>query len=328
MKLRRRAFLHLAAGAAALTGASRLARAQQAYPTRPVRVIVPFGPGGPADVFSRIVLQKLSDALRQAFVVENRQGASTMIGTEVASKAAPDGYTLLVISQTHAVNETLVAARPFQLLRDFAPVAPIYVAADLVMVVHKSVPAQNVKEFIALAKSKPGAMNYASSGIGSQYHLAGELFKTMTGTDIVHVPYKSSDGARNGVLAGQVQMMFDAISAMGPDVEAGLVRALGTSGQQRSPILPDVPTIAEAGVPGFQSSGWAALVAPVATPAFVVDRLNAEIGKILDSNEIKQSWEKQGAAATSMKPAELGAFIGAEIEKWGKVIRAANIKPE
>jgi tripartite-type tricarboxylate transporter receptor subunit TctC len=203
------------------------------YPTRLVHVIAPYGPGGPSDVFSRIVAQKLSEALKQSFVVENRPGASTMIGTDAVAKAPPDGYTLLIISQTHATNETLVANKPFQLLRDFVPVAPIY-SGDLMLVVHKSVPVKTLKEFIALAKAKPGTLNYASSGTGSQYHLAGELFKTMTGTDIVHVPYKGSTGARNDILGGQVQMMFDTIPTMNPTVEAGLVRALGTSGETRS----------------------------------------------------------------------------------------------
>jgi tripartite-type tricarboxylate transporter receptor subunit TctC len=325
MKLPRRQFLHLAAGAAALPAVSRMARAQ-AYPARPVRVIVPFGPGGPSDVFSRIVLQKLSDTMRQGFVVENRLGASTMIGTEVASKAVPDGYTLLVVSQTHAVNETLVPQKPFQLLRDFVPLCPI-VADDLVMVVHKSVPAKTLPEFIALVKSKPAAMNYASSGTGSLYHLAGELFKTMSGTDIVHVPYKSSAGARNDILGGQVQMMFDSIPVMSPEIDAGLVRALGTSGERRSSILPDVPTIAEAGVPGFEASGWIGMMAPAATPASIVDRLNSEMRSILNSREIRESWAKQGVEPMLMTPSEFGAFIGAEIEKWAKVIRAANIKP-
>jgi len=252
----------------------------QNYPTRLVHIIAPFGPGGPSDVFSRIVAQKLSEALKQSFVVENRPGASTMIGTDVVAKAPPDGYTLLIISQTHATNESLVANKPFQLLRDFVPVAPIY-SGDVMLVVHKSVPVKTLKEFIALAKSKPGMLNYASSGTGSQYHMDGELFKTMTGTDIVHVPYKSSSGARNDVIGGQVQMMFDNIATMKPNVEAGLVRVLGTSGATRSPILPDVPTIAEAGVPGFVASGWVGIVAPAATPKPIVELLNREINKIL-----------------------------------------------
>ena len=299
--------------------------AAQDYPTRIVHVIAPYGPGGPSDVFSRIVAQKLSDNLKVGFVVENRPGASTMIGTDAVAKSAPDGYTLLIISQTHATNESLVANKPFQLMRDFAPVSPIY-AGDLVMVVHKSVPVKTLKEFIALAKAKPGAMNYASSGTGSQYHLAGELFKTMSGTDIVHVPYKGSNGARNDILGGQVQMMFDTIATMGPSVEAGLVRALGTTGAERSPNLPDVPTIDEAGVPGFRASGWVGIVAPAATPKPIVERLNAEMRKILGSAEIKDAWAKQGVEPLVMTAPEFGAFIGAEIDKWAKVAQTAGVK--
>jgi tripartite-type tricarboxylate transporter receptor subunit TctC len=193
-------------------------------------------------------------------------------------------------------------------------------------VIHPSVPAKTLKEFIALAKAKPGTMDYASSGTGSQYHLTGELFKTMSGTDIVHVPYKGSNGARNDILGGQVQMMFDVIATMAPSVEAGLVRALGTTGEERSPILPAVPTISEAGVPGFRASGWVGIVAPAATPKPVVERLNGEIRKILGSAEIKESWAKQGVVPLSMTAAEFGTFIGAEIEKWAKVAQAAGVK--
>jgi tripartite-type tricarboxylate transporter receptor subunit TctC len=314
----------LAFCAAALAALAGQASAQD-YPTRVVHVIAPFGPGGPADIFSRIVAQKLSDTLKQGFVVENRPGASTMIGTDAVAKAAPDGYTLLIISQTHATNESLVANKSFQLLRDFAPVSPIY-AGDLVMVVHKSVPVKTLKDFIALAKAKPGTMNYASSGTGSQYHLTGELFKTMSGIDVVHVPYKGSNGARNDILGGQVQMMFDTIATMSPSVEAGLVRALGTTGDERSPILPDVPTISEAGVPGFRASGWVGIVAPAATPKPIVERLNAEIRKILNSAEIKESFAQQGVTPLSMTAPEFGTFIAAEIEKWAKVAQTAGVK--
>jgi tripartite-type tricarboxylate transporter receptor subunit TctC len=297
----------------------------QDYPTRTVHVIAPYGPGGPADIFSRVVAQKLSDSLRQGFVIENRPGASTMIGSDAVAKAAPDGYTLLIISQTHAANESLVPNKPFQLMRDFAPVSPLY-AGDLVLVIHPSVPAKTLKEFIALAKAKPGTMNYASSGTGSQYHLTGELFKAMSGIDIVHVPYKGSNGARNDILGGQVQMMFDTIATMAPSVEAGLVRALGTTGEERSPILPDVPTISEAGVPGFRASGWVGIAAPAATPKPIVERLNTEIRKILDSTEIKASWAKQGVVPLSMTAPQFTAFIGDEIEKWAKVAQAAGVK--
>ncbi len=297
----------------------------QDYPTRLVHVIAPYGPGGPSDVFSRIVAQKLSENLKQSFVVENRPGASTMIGTEMAAKSPPDGYTLLIISQTHATNESLVANKPFQLMRDFVPVSPIY-SGDLVMVVHKSVPAKSLQEFIGLAKANPGSMNYASSGTGSQYHLAGELFKAMSGTDIVHVPYKGSSGARNDILGGQVQMMFDTIATMGPNIEAGLVRPLGTTGPQRSPNLPDVPTISEAGVPGFLASGWVGIVAPAGTPKPIVDRLNDEVRKILTSQEIKNSWGRQGVDPMPMTSDEFGAFINAEIAKWAKVAQTAGVK--
>jgi tripartite-type tricarboxylate transporter receptor subunit TctC len=204
-------------------------------------------------------------------------------------------------------------------------VSPIY-SGDLVMVVHKSVPVKTLAEFIALAKAKPGQLNYASSGTGSQYHLAGELFKTMSGTNIVHVPYKSSAGARNDILGGQVEMMFDTIATMTPNVEAGLVRALGTTGAERSPILPDVPTISEAGVPGFTASGWVGIVAPAATPKPIIALLNAEITKILASAEIKESWAKQGVEPMPMKPDEFGTFIGSEIDKWAKVAKAAGVK--
>jgi tripartite-type tricarboxylate transporter receptor subunit TctC len=312
--------------ASALVAMATLSSAcAQTYPTRLVHVIAPYGPGGPSDVFSRIVMQKLSEALKQSFVVENRPGASTMIGTDAVAKAPPDGYTLLIISQTHATNESLVTNKPFQLLRDFAPVAPIY-SGDLMLVVHKSVPAKTLQEFIALAKSKPGQLNYASSGTGSQYHLAGELFKTMSGTDIVHVPYKGSSGARNDIIGGQVQMMFDTLPTMKPNVDAGLVRALGTSGATRSPIMPDVPTISEAGVPGFTASGWVGIVAPAATPKPIVNLLNTEINKILNSPEIKESWAKQGVDPMSMTPDEFGAFIKAEIDKWAKVAQTAGVK--
>jgi len=317
-------FTLLALLTASLVSPTARAPAQE-YPTRIVHIIAPYGPGGPADIFSRIVAQKLADTLKQGFVVENRPGASTMIGTDAVAKAAPDGYTLLIISQTHATNESLVANKPFELMRDFAPVSPIY-AGDLVLVVHKSVPVKTLKDFIALAKAKPGTMNYGSSGIGSQYHLTGELFKTMSGTDIVHVPYKGSTGARNDILGGQIEMMFDTIATMAPSVEAGLVRALGTTGEARSPILPDVPTISEAGVPGFQASGWVGIVAPAATPKSIVERLNAEIGKILNSTEIKESWTKQGVTPLWMTAPEFGAFINAEIEKWAKVAQTAGVK--
>src|ERR1700759_1773245 len=309
----------------ALTAASG-AQAQN-YPTRLVHVIAPYGPGGPSDVFSRIVAQKLSEALKQSFVIENRPGASTMIGTDAVAKAPPDGYTLLVISQTHATNESLVANKPFQLLRDFAPVAPIY-SGDLMMVVHKSVPAKTLAEFIALAKSKPGQLNYASSGTGTPYHMAGELFKAMAGVNIVHVPYKGSSGARTDVMGGQVQMMFDAIPTMAPSVEAGKVRALGTSGKVRSSVLPDVPTLSEAGVPGYEAVIWLGIMAPAGTPRPIVDKLNAEIRRIVSAPEMKDLWARQGAVSMTMTTDEFARYLREDIEKWARIVKISGAKPD
>ena len=223
----------------------------QSYPTKPVRMIVPFGAGGPADVFARVLAQHLQESLKQNFVVENRPGAGAIIGTEAVAKSAPDGYTLLVMSNTHTTNESLIPNRPYDLMRDFVPVSPIN-ESDVMMVVNPGVGVKNLKEFIALAKSKPGQLNYASSGPGTPYHMAAELFKAMTGTDIVHVPHKTSGDMRTSVLGGHVQMMFDAITVLAPNVREGKLVALGTSGKKRSSVMPEVPTIDEAGVPGYE----------------------------------------------------------------------------
>src|SRR5947209_5469554 len=243
----------------------------QSYPARPVKIIVPFAPGGPADLFARQLGQYLSESLKQSFVIEDRPGAGSILGTEAVARSAPDGYTLLLMSNTHTTNESLIPNKPFVLMRDFTAVAPINYS-DLIMVVHPSLPARDLKGFIALAKSKPGQLNYASSGPGTPYHMAGELFKAMSGTDIVHVPYKGSGEARNAVIGGHVQMMLDAITTMAANARAGQVRALGTTGLKRSSVLPEVPTIAEAGVPGYEATIWLGLMAPAATPKAVVDR--------------------------------------------------------
>jgi tripartite-type tricarboxylate transporter receptor subunit TctC len=297
----------------------------QDYPSRPVRVIVPFGAGGPTDVFTRVISDELRKSLKQPFVMENRPGAGTIIGSEAAAKSSPDGYTLLMVSATQTTTETLVPNKPFKLLRDLVPVASL-LNSELVMVVHPSVPVHNVKELIALAKSKPGALNYASSGIGSNYHMAGELFKNLTGTDILHVPYKGSTGARNDIISGQVEMMFDSVPTMAPMLQAGRVKALGTTGKVRSAILPDVPTLSEAGVPGYAATIWLGVMAPVGTPAQIVELLNKKINEILARPEVKDAWEKQGAVAMAMTPDEFGAHVRSEIERWAKIIRANNIK--
>ena len=314
----------LALLAMAYIGLPSIASAQD-YPSRTVKIIVPFGAGGPADVYARFIGQHLQDILKQSFVIEDRPGAGSIIGTDAVAKSEPDGYTLLMMSNTHTVNETLLPNKPFQLMRDFVAVAPVNYS-DLVMVVHPSVPANNLKEFLALLKAKPGDLNYASSGPGTPYHMAGELFKSMSGTNIVHVPHRASGEARNSIIGGHVQMMFDAVTAMAENVQAGQVKAIGTSGKARSTVLPDVPTIDEAGVPGYEATIWLGIMAPVGTPKDVVDKLNAEINKILSKPETKQAWAQQGAIPIIMSPAEFDKYLRADIDKWAKVIDAAGIK--
>jgi tripartite-type tricarboxylate transporter receptor subunit TctC len=297
------------------------------YPDRPVKIIVPFAAGGPADIFARQLGQYLSEDLKQTFVIEDRPGAGSILGTEAVARAAPDGYTLLAMSNTHTTNESLIPNKPFVLMRDFVAVAPINYS-DLLMVVHPSVPAKDIKEFIALAKSKPGTLNYASSGPGTPYHMAGELFKAMSGTDIVHVPYKGSGDARNAVIGGHVQMMFDAITTMAANARAGQVRALGTTGLKRSSVMPDVPTIAEAGVPGYEATIWLGLMAPAGTPKAIVDTLNAEVAKIVSRPDLQKMWAEQGAVSMIMDPAAFDKYLRADIAKWAHVVEVSGAKVE
>ena len=308
---------------AALAALAAPAGAQE-YPTRPIKIIAPFGAGGPTDVYTRDIAEELQKSLRQAFVIENRPGAGTTLGTDLVAHATPDGYTLLMVSSTQTVNETLYANKPYRLLGDLVAIAPL-MANDLVLVIHPSVPAKNLQELLALARAKPGTLNFGSSGPGSNYHMAAELLKSLTGIDIVHVPYKGSTGMRTDILGGQIQMLFDSIPTMAPMVQSGMVRALGTSGAARSPILPDVPTIAEAGVPGFQFSQWVGFMAPKATPQPIVDKLNGAITTILKRPDIKAAWEAQGAIPMVMTQAEFTTFMTAEVAKWAKVITANHI---
>jgi tripartite-type tricarboxylate transporter receptor subunit TctC len=248
-----------------------------------------------------------------------------VIGTDIVAKAAPDGYTLLMMSNTHTTNETLLDNKPYVLMRDLMAVAPVN-SSDLVMVVHPSVKARTLQEFIALAKADPGKLTYASSGPGTPYHMAGELFKAMSGTDILHVPHKGSAEARNDVMGGHVQMMFDAVTAMKGNIDAGQVRALATTGEKRSAVLPDVPTVSEAGVPGYEATIWLGIMAPKGTPPEIVDRLNAEIARIIAKPAIREAWAKQGAVPMTMTPAEFDAFLRRDTDKWAKVIEQAGIK--
>ena len=299
----------------------------QAWPNRPIRIVVPFGPGGPADVYARQIGNELSEVLKQQFVIENKTGAGGTIGADIVAKAAPDGYTLLMMSNTHTTNETLLATRPYSLMKDLVAVAPVN-SSDLVIVVHPSVKARTLQEFIALAKAEPGKLNYASSGPGTPYHMAGELFKAMSGTDILHVPHKNSGDARNAVIGGHVQMMIDAMTAMKGHIEAGQVRALATTGAKRSTVLPDVPTANEAGVPGYEATIWLGIMAPAGTPKDVVERLNAEIGKVIAKPAIREAWAKQGAVPMTMTPAQFETYLKGDIDKWAKVIQRAGIKPQ
>lgn len=306
----------------ASTAVAVTARADN-YPSRPVKIIVPFGAGGPTDVFVRQLALELGNSLHQTFVIENRPGAGTTIGTDLAAKATPDGYTLLMASSTQTVNETLYKNKPYSLLRDLVPIAPME-ENGLVLVVNPAVPAKTLAELLALARAKPGTLNFGSSGPGSNYHMAAELLKNLTGIDIVHVPYKGSTGMRIDILSGQIQMLFDSIPTMAPYITAGKVRALGTSGTVRSPILPNVPTIAET-VPGFQFTQWVGFMAPKGTPQPIVDLLHKTITGILSRADIKAAWEKQGATPMVMTQPDFAAFMAAQVAKWAKVINANHI---
>ncbi|MES2978560.1 MAG: tripartite tricarboxylate transporter substrate binding protein [Pseudomonadota bacterium] len=321
----RRRLLNILLATASLTGLVLGSPAlAQSYPAKSVRIIVPFAAGGPADVYARFMAQRLGDALGQPFVVDNRPGAGSVIGTDAAAKSAPDGYTLLLMSNAHTVNESLIPNKPFQLMRDFVAIAPLNYS-DLVLVANPAVPAANLKELIAQAKARPGKLNYASSGPGTPYHMAGELFKSMAGIYLVHIPYRGSSGARTDVIGGQVDVMFDAVTTMAEQVKAGKVKALATTGVKRSDVLPDVPTVSEAGVPGYEATIWLGLMAPRGTPKAVVDRLNEAVTKIASQPDVKQAWAKQGAVSLQMTPEAFDKYARDDIAKWAKVINTAKI---
>jgi tripartite-type tricarboxylate transporter receptor subunit TctC len=325
MKLPRRSFLHLAAGAAALPAVSRIARAQ-AYPSRPVRIVLPFAPGGGADTLARLMGQWLSERLGQQFIVENRPGAGGNVGTEAVVKSPPDGYTLLLAGTPNTINAMLYDKLNFNFVRDIAPIAAI-IRQPLVMAIHPSVPAKTVPEFIAQAKANPGNINMASGGNGTTPHVAGELFKMMTGVNLVHVPYRGAGPALTDLIAGQVQVYF---AQMMPSIEyirAGKLRPLAVTIATRSDALPDIPTVSEF-VPGYEASTWAGVGAPKGTPIEIVDKLNNEINAALANPKFKARLADLGATVLPGTPADFGKLIADETEKWGKVIRSANIKVE
>ena len=304
--------------------ATKAAQAQS-YPARPVKMVVPFSAGGPADNYARFLAQRLQESLGQSFVVDNKPGAGSVIGTDLAAKAAPDGYTLLLMSNTQTVNETLIPNKPYGLMKDFVGVAPINYS-DLVLVVNPTKGMNTLADVIRVARAQPGKLNYASSGPGTPYHMAGELFKSLAKIDVVHVPYKGSSGARTDVLAGQVDMMFDAVTTMTEQVKAGKVKAVGTTGRVRSDVLPDVPTLNENGVAGYEATIWLGLMAPKGTPKAIVDRLNEAVSKIAAQADVKQQWAKQGAVPIILNPTQFDKYLQDDIAKWATVIKTANIK--
>jgi len=325
MRLPRRTFLHLAAGVAALPAISRIASAQ-AYPSRPIRLILGFAAGGSADIVARLIAQFVSDRIGQPVIVENRTGASSNLAGEAVARSAPDGYTLLYVTTVNAINATFFDNLKFDLKRDFAPVSGVTRVPN-VLEVNPSVPANNVAEFIAYAKANPGKLNMASTGNGTSIHLAGELFKAMTGVNLIHVPYRSPPQAMTDLLAGQVQVMFDVMTQGLQHIKEGRLRALAVTTAARSDALPDVPTVAET-VPGYEASSWSGVCAPSGTPAWIVAMLNKEINAALTDPTIKARLTSIGSIAIIGSPAEFATFVAEETDKWGKVVRAANVKAE
>jgi tripartite-type tricarboxylate transporter receptor subunit TctC len=323
MEVRRRTLLHLAAGAVALPVLSPFARAQ-AYPSRPVRVIVPLAPGGNTDIYGRLIAQWLTERLGQPFVVENRPGGNTNLGTEAVVRAPADGYTLLMITPSAATNATMYQNLSFDFIRDIAPVAALTRTSPLLLV-NSSFPATTVPEFLAFAKANPGKVNFASQGVGSPGHVAGELLKMMAGIDMVHVPYRGGGPALTDLIGGQVQAMFISAGASNQYIKAGKLRALAISSATRSETMPDIPILADS-VPGYEVSSWFGIGAPRSTPGDIVDGLNKENNAGLADPNIKARLADADATAFTVSPAAFGKFIAAETEKWGRVIRAANIK--
>ena len=311
---------------AALCG-STAAQSQPAYPSKPITLVVPFGPGGGADVYGRELANKLSVALGQPFVVENRTGAGSVIGTAYAAKAQPDGYTLVFISVSQTMNESLYKKRPYELMRDFTPVAPLNESA-LVLVEKPSLPYKTVAELVAYAKANPGKLNYASSGVGSPYHMAGELLKNVAGVDIVHVPYSSSGAARAGMLGGQADVMYDLLAVETEFIKAGTLKPLAVTGAKRSVLFPDIPTMAEAGYPNYQGGSWLGVLAPKGTPQPIVDRLNKEITKIASDPDTIAKWAKDGTTPVRMAPDAFTRFLNDDIAKWRKIVEANHISTE
>jgi tripartite-type tricarboxylate transporter receptor subunit TctC len=299
----------------------------QNWPTRPIRMIVPYTPGGYTDLMARLVGNKISEALGQTIVFENKPGANAIIGTDVVAKAAPDGYTFGTVIAAHAVNATLNPKLPYDTLKDFSYVSLMSVA-PLIMIAHPSLPANNVQELIALAKAKPGTLNFASSGVGAAAHLTMEMFKSRTGIDMQHIPYKGTAGALQDVIGGRINVMFDVVGPLMPQVKSGLAKAIVVTAKERIPAASEVPTMTEQGVPDFVSGTWAGIIAPAGTPKEIVDRVSAEAKKALADPALREKLVEQGIVAVGSTPDEFRAFVGQEIARWRKVITDAGIKME
>ena len=297
----------------------------QDYPSRPVRLIVPYPPGGNTDIMARAITQELSKGLGQPVVIDNRGGAATVIGSDLLAKAAPDGYTLILSTSSHAINVSLYRKLPFDAVADFAPIS-LVASMPNILVVNPSMPAKSLKELIALAKAKPGQINYSSAGNGATNHLSMELLKTMAGVDLVHIPYKGTADAVASLLGGQVSVMFDATSSALPHIKSGRSRALAVSSSSRIASLPDLPTVAEAGLPGFEVGVWFGIQAPAGTPRDIVKRLNAEILRSLSVAEVRERLAGLGVDVVSNTPEEFAAFIKSEIAKWGRVVKDSGAR--
>lgn len=320
----RRYVIGVVCAALCAAAASPLAWAND-YPNKPVKLVVPYPPGGPTDIVARVVAQKLQEQMGQSFFIENRPGAGANIGAEAVARSPADGYTLVVATTAHAINPSLFAKLSYSITKDFAPISQL-TSGPLVIVTNPATPANNVKELIALAKSKQGGLNYASSGNGQSTHLSAELFNAMGGVKMAHVPYKGSAPALTDVMGGQADLMFDTMLSSMPHVKAGKLKALAVTSSQRSPSAPGIPTVAESGLPGYEAIAWNGLLAPAGTPKEVVDRLSAELKKVLDNPEVAQRFEAQGFAAAWSTPTAYAGFLQAEVDKWGKVVKTSGAR--
>lgn len=320
----RRHVIGVVCAALCAAAASPLAWAND-YPNKPVKLVVPYPPGGPTDIVARVVAQKLQEQMGQSFFIENRPGAGANIGAEAVARSPADGYTLVVATTAHAINPSLFAKLSYSITKDFAPISQL-TSGPLVIVTNPATQANNVKELIALAKSKQGGLNYASSGNGQSTHLSAELFNAMGGVKMAHVPYKGSAPALTDVMGGQADLMFDTMLSSMPHVKAGKLKALAVTSSQRSPSAPGIPTVAESGLPGYEAIAWNGLLAPAGTPKEVVDRLSAELKKVLDNPEVAQRFEAQGFAAAWSTPTAYAGFLQAEVDKWGKVVKASGAR--